>query len=99
MLKDLIKFAKLKYGRVFMVLYWVDQSLSQGVFPKKTLSNSHSEYEVDGVNTFGHGVPNISRDHIVSSMGAFVEGVLDPSFAMKHFFKPFIAFHLLWSKH
>jgi hypothetical protein len=48
-----------------MVPHWVGQSPSQGVFPKKTLSRPCSEYEVDGVNTFGHGVPNISRAHIV----------------------------------
>jgi hypothetical protein len=42
--------------------------------------------------TFGHGVLDISRAHIVSFMGAFVEGVLHPSFAMKPFSKPFI-FH------
>jgi hypothetical protein len=40
--------------------------------------------------TFGHGVLDISRAHIVSSMGEFVEGVLHPSFAMQHFSKPFI---------
>jgi hypothetical protein len=89
MLKDLIKFAKFKYGRVVMVPYWVDQSPSQGVFPKKTLSKSCNEYEVDGGMTFGHGVLDISRAHIVSFMGAFVEGVLHPSFAMQHFSKPF----------
>jgi hypothetical protein len=89
MLKDLIKFSKFKYGRVVMVPYWVGQSPSQGVFPKKTLSNSCSEYEVDGGMTFGHGVLDISRAHIVSFMGAFVEGVLHPSFAMQHFSKPF----------
>jgi len=61
-----------------MVPYWVGQSQSQGVFPKKTLSKSYSEYEVDGGRIFGHGVPDISRAHIVSFMGAFVEGVLHP---------------------
>jgi hypothetical protein len=89
MLKDLIKFVKFKYGRVVMVPYWVDQSPSQGVFPKNTLSKSCSEYEVDGGVPFGHGVLDISRDHIVSFMGAFVGGVLHPSFAMKPFSKPF----------
>ena len=59
------------------------------MFPNKTLSKSCSEYEVDWGNTFGHGVLDISRDYIVSFMGAFVEGVLHPSFAMQHFFKPF----------
>jgi hypothetical protein len=76
MLKDLIKFSKFKYGRVFMVPYWVDQSPSQGMFPKKTLSKSCKEYEVNVGMTFGHGVLDISRAHIVSFMGAFVEGVL-----------------------
>jgi hypothetical protein len=31
-------------------------------------------------------------------MGAFVEGVLHPSFAMQHFSKPFIVVNLLCSK-
>jgi hypothetical protein len=82
-----------------MVPYWVGQSPSQGMFPKKTLSRSCSECEVDGGMIFGHGVLDISRSHIVSSMGSFVEGVLHPSFAMQHFSKPLFAFHLLWSKH
>jgi hypothetical protein len=72
-----------------MVPYWVGQSPSQEVFPKKTLSNSCSEYEVDGGMTFGHGVLDISRAHTVSFMGAFVEGVLHPLFAMQPFSKPF----------
>jgi hypothetical protein len=89
MLKDLIKFANFKYGRVVMVPYWVDQSPSQGMFPKKTLSKSCNEFEVDGGAKFGHGVLDISRAHIVSFMGAFVEGMLHPLFAMQHFSKPF----------
>jgi hypothetical protein len=44
-----------------------------------------------GVKTFRHGVLYIIRDHIVSFMGAFVEGVLHPSFTMQHFSKPFIS--------
>jgi hypothetical protein len=64
------------------------------VFPKKTLSKPCSEYEVDGGMTFGHGVLDISRDHIVSSMVSFLEGVLHPSFATQHFSNPFISFHL-----
>ena len=59
-----------------MLPYWVGQSPSQGVFPKNILSMACSEYEVDGGRTFGHGVLDISRSHIVSFMGAFVEGVL-----------------------
>jgi hypothetical protein len=90
MLKDLINFAKIRYGRVVMVPYWVGQSPSQGMFPKNTLSRPCSEYEVDGGKTFGHGVLDISRAHIVSFMGALVEGVLHPSFAMQHFSKPFV---------
>jgi hypothetical protein len=65
-----------------MVSYWVGQSPSQGNFPKKTLSRSCNEYEVDWGKTLGHGVLDISRVHIVSFMGAFVEGVFHPSFAM-----------------
>jgi hypothetical protein len=72
-----------------MVPYWVDQSPSQGVFPKKTLAKACSECEVDWSKTFVHGVLDISRAHIVSFMGAFVEGVLHPSFAMQHFSQPF----------
>jgi len=57
-----------------MVPYWVGQFPSQGMFPKNTLSNPCSEYEVDGGMNFGHAIPDISRAHIVSFMGAFVEG-------------------------
>jgi hypothetical protein len=61
-----------------MVPYWVGQSPSQGMFPKKTLSRSCNEYEVDWGKTLGNGVLDISRVHIVSFMGAFVEGELHP---------------------
>jgi hypothetical protein len=61
-----------------MVPYWVGQSLSQGMFPKITLSRSCNEYEVDQGNILGNGVLDISRAHIVSFMGAFVEGLLHP---------------------
>jgi hypothetical protein len=37
MLKDLTQLSKFKYGRVVMVTYWVYNSQSQGVLPKKTL--------------------------------------------------------------
>jgi hypothetical protein len=47
-----------------MVPCWIDQSPSQGVFPKKTLSKSCSEYEVDGGVTFGYGVLDISRARV-----------------------------------
>jgi hypothetical protein len=47
---------KFRYGRVVMVTDWVSHSPSQGVFPRWTLSNSCEEYEVDGGDTFGHGV-------------------------------------------
>jgi hypothetical protein len=39
-----------------MVTYWVNYSLTQGVFPRWILSKSCEEYEVDGGNNFGHGV-------------------------------------------
>jgi hypothetical protein len=58
------------------------------MFPKRILSRSCDEYEVDRGKTFGYGVLDISRVHIVSFMGAFVEGVLRPLFAMQHFSKP-----------
>jgi hypothetical protein len=61
-----------------MVPYWVSQSPSLGMFPKKTLSKSCNSYEVYWGRIFGHGVLDISRVHIVSFMGAFVEGVLHP---------------------
>jgi hypothetical protein len=44
---------------------------------------------VDGGMNFGHGVLDISRDHIVLFVVSFVEGVFHPSFAMKYFSKPF----------
>jgi hypothetical protein len=78
MLKYLIKIFKFRYGRGVMVPYWVGQSPIQGMFPKKTLSISCNEYEVDWENNHGHGVIDISRINIVSFMGSFVEGVLHP---------------------
>jgi hypothetical protein len=54
-LKDLIQLVQFKYGRVVMVTYWVDHSPSRG-FPKRTLSKSCKEYEVDRGVTSGHGV-------------------------------------------
>jgi hypothetical protein len=49
---------------------------------------------------FGHGVLDISRDHIVLFMGAFMEGVLHPSFENATFFQYLIfSINLLWSKH
>jgi hypothetical protein len=41
------------------VPYWVSQSPSQGMFPKKTLSRSCDEYEVDWKKTSRHGVLDI----------------------------------------
>jgi hypothetical protein len=38
---------------------------------------------------FRHGVLDISRARIVSFMGSVVKGVMDPSFAMQPFSKPF----------
>jgi hypothetical protein len=77
-----------------MVPYWVGQSPSQVMFPKKTLSRKCSEYDVDEGKNFGHGVPDISRDHIVSFMGAFMEGALHPFICNATFFQtlylPFI---------
>jgi hypothetical protein len=81
-----------------MVPYWVDQSPSQGVFPKKTLSKSCNDMRWMGVMTFGHGVLDISRAHIVSFMGAFVEGVLHPRLQCNIFPSPLFAINLLWSK-
>jgi hypothetical protein len=59
-----------------MVTYWVDHSPSQGVFPKRTLSMSCKEYEVNGGVTSRNGVSWHTPAHIVSFMGAFVEGVI-----------------------
>jgi hypothetical protein len=39
-----------------MVPYWVGQSPSQGMFPKKTPSKSCNEYEMDWGKTSRHGV-------------------------------------------
>jgi hypothetical protein len=61
-----------------MVPYWVGQTPSQGMFPKKALYRPCNEYYVDFGRTLGHGFLDISRVHIVSFMGAFVEGVLHP---------------------
>jgi hypothetical protein len=58
-LKDPMQFSKFRYGRVDKVTYWVNHSLSQGVFPRWTLSKSCGEDEVDGGKTFGHGVHDI----------------------------------------
>jgi hypothetical protein len=50
--------------------------------------------------TFGHGVLDISKAHIVLFMGAFVEAVLYPSFAIKTSFQALLfSINLLWSKH
>jgi hypothetical protein len=46
-----------------------------------------SEYKEDGGRTFAHGVPDISKDHIVSFMGDFVEGVLHPFICNATFFQ------------
>jgi len=70
-----------------MVPYWVGQSPSQGIFPKKTLSRSCNEYELDWGSTLGHRVLDISRAHIVSFMGAFVEGALRPFVCNAIFFQ------------
>ena len=70
-----------------MVPYWVDQSPSKGVFPKMTLSRPCSEYEVDWGSTFGHGVLDISRAHILLFIGAFVEGAQHPFVCNATFFQ------------
>ena len=79
-----------------MVPYWVKKSPSQGMFPKKTLSRSCDEYKVDWGKTLGHGFLNISRVHIVSFMGAFVEGALHSFVCNATFFQalyfPFFSF-------
>jgi hypothetical protein len=59
------------------------------VFPKKTLSRSFSEYEVDWGKYFWHGVLDISSAYIVSYLDYFVEGVLHPYFSMQYFSKAF----------
>jgi hypothetical protein len=59
-----------------MVPYWVGQTPIQGMFSKKTLYRPCNEYEVDCGRTIAHSILDISRVHIVSFMGAFVEGVL-----------------------
>jgi hypothetical protein len=48
--------------------------------------------------TFRHGVLEISKAHIVSFMGAFVEGVLHPCLQCNLFPSPLFAINLLWFK-
>jgi hypothetical protein len=68
------------------------------VFPKKTLSRPCSEYEVDLGSTFGNGVLDISRAHIVSFMGAFVEGVLHPFICNATFFQAlYLSLFMVWT--
>jgi hypothetical protein len=86
-LKDLINVSQFRYGRDVMVPYWVSQFPSQGLFPKNTLFTPCSEYEVDGGSTTRHGVLDISRAHIVSITGAFVEGMLQPFVCNATFFQ------------
>ena len=59
MLKDLINFAKFRYGRGVKVPYWVGQSPSQGCFPRRTyLSHVVSVRWIQG-KTSRHGVLDI----------------------------------------
>jgi hypothetical protein len=71
-----------------MVPYWVDQSPSKGAFPKKILSKSCNEYEVDGGKNFLHRVIDISRDHIKGSL------ICNARFFQSLLF----SINLLWSK-
>jgi hypothetical protein len=57
-LKDPMKVAKFRYGRVDKAIYWVNHPLIQGVFPSEPPFKPCEE-EVDGGNTFGHGVHDI----------------------------------------
>jgi hypothetical protein len=75
-----------------MVPYWVDQYLSQGVFPSWTFFKSCNEYEVNRFKNFRNGILDISRAHIFSFMGASVEVVLHPHLQCNIFPRPFI-FH------
>jgi hypothetical protein len=81
-----------------MVPYCTYQSPSKGVFPKNTLSNPCSEYEVDGGVTVRHGVLDISRALIISFMGDIGDGVLHLHFQCKIFPSPLFSINLLWSK-
>jgi hypothetical protein len=45
--------------------------------------------------TFGHGVPDISRAHIVSFMGAFMEGVMH-SFVWNATFSQALYLHFIF---
>jgi hypothetical protein len=55
MFKDLIQFSKFRYGRGAIISYWVNQFL----FPRRILSRSCSECEVDGVRLPGMGFHDI----------------------------------------
>ena len=82
-----------------MVPYWVDQSISQGVFSWWTLFKSCNEYEVNRIKTFGNGILNISGDHIVSFMGASVEVVLHPHLQCNIFPNPLLSLINYGPKH
>jgi hypothetical protein len=54
-----MELAKFRYGRVVKVTYWVSHSSSQGMCSRWTFSKACKEDEVDGGNTFEHGVHDI----------------------------------------
>jgi hypothetical protein len=73
-----------------MVPYWVSQSLSQGMFPKKALSRPDSVYEVDwGEVLLGMGFLAYQRFVLFHLWVPLQRVRCIPSFAMQHFSKPF----------
>jgi hypothetical protein len=72
------------------VPYWVGQSPSQGMFPKKTLSRPCSEYEVDGGRTLGLGFLTCQGLILSHLWVPLLRVCCIPSFAMQHFSKFFI---------
>jgi hypothetical protein len=76
-----------------MVPYCVGQSLSQGMFPKKTLSRSCDEYEVDWGRLLGMGFltyQGFILSHLWVPLWRVCYILEFSSFAMQLFSKPFI---------
>jgi len=89
-LKDLIKLAKFKYGRVVMVSYWVDHSPSQRMFPKRTLSNSCKRvWGGWGCNFWAWGFLTY-KDSYCLIYGCLYRRCVASLFSMQPFSKPFI---------
>ena len=69
---------------------WQTNPQVKECFPRKTYLSHVKEYEVDGAVKFGYGVSSHTRAHIVSFMGAFLEGVLHPHLQCNIFPSPLL---------